>query len=69
VFGLIGEGFTDREIGGRLFLAQKTAKHDATVVLHKRHVRSRTEAAVFVAEHEAAVRAQASGPRDPDKES
>lgn len=47
VLELLGQGLTNREIGERLFLAEKTIKHYITAVLQKLHVRSRTEAALI----------------------
>lgn len=47
VLHLVGEGLTNREIGERLFLAEKTIKHYMTSVLQKLHVRSRVEAALL----------------------
>ena len=47
VLQLLGEGLTNREIGERLFLAEKTIKHYMTSVLQKLHVRSRVEAALL----------------------
>ena len=47
VLQLLGEGLTNREIGERLFLAEKTIKHYMTNVLQKLHVRSRVEAALL----------------------
>ncbi len=50
VLELVGEGLTNREIGDRLFLAEKTIKHYMTSVLRKLHVRSRVEAALLAAQ-------------------
>ena len=47
VLGALSQGLTNREIGVRLHLAEKTVKHHVTQVLHKLHVRSRTEAALL----------------------
>jgi DNA-binding NarL/FixJ family response regulator len=47
VLRLVGEGLTNREIGERLFLAEKTIKHYMTGVLQKLQVRSRVEAALL----------------------
>ena len=44
---LLGTGLTNREIGERLHLAEKTVKHYMTSILQKLHVRSRTEAALM----------------------
>lgn len=49
VLKLVADGLTNREIGERLFLAEKTVKHYMTGVLGKLHVRSRIEAALLVA--------------------
>ena len=43
----LSQGLTNREIGERMFLAEKTVKHYMTSILQKLHVRSRTEAAVI----------------------
>lgn len=47
VLQFLGEGLTNREIGERLYLAEKTVKHYMTSVLQKLHVRSRVEAALL----------------------
>jgi len=47
VLELVAEGLTNREIGERLYLAEKTVKHHMTNVLQKLHVRSRVEAALL----------------------
>lgn len=47
ILQLVSEGLTNREIGERLFLAEKTIKHYMTNVLQKLHVRSRVEAALI----------------------
>lgn len=51
VLQLVGEGLTNREIGERLFLAEKTVKHYMTGVLQKLQVRSRVEAALVAERH------------------
>jgi DNA-binding NarL/FixJ family response regulator len=45
-------GLTNREIGERLFLAEKTVKHYMTNILQKLHVRSRVEAALLAQRRE-----------------
>ncbi|MFD9680327.1 response regulator [Rhodococcus sp. NPDC059969] len=51
VFDLIGEGLTNREIGARLFLAEKTVKNYVTRLLSKLGMqRRRTQAAVLATE-------------------
>ena len=50
ILRLVGEGLTNREIGERLHLAEKTIKHYMTNVLQKLHVRSRVEAALLAQE-------------------
>ncbi len=47
ILSLVAEGLTNREIGERLHLAEKTIKHYMTNVLQKLHVRSRVEAALL----------------------
>jgi len=49
ILQLVAEGLTNREIGERLHLAEKTVKHYMTNVLGKLHVRSRVEAALLAA--------------------
>ena len=51
ILGLVAEGLTNREIGDRLHLAEKTVKHYMTNVLQKLHVRSRVEAALLAQKH------------------
>lgn len=52
ILGLIGAGLTNRVIGERLFLSEKTIKHYVTNILQKLQVRSRVEAALLAAQHE-----------------
>ncbi|MBM4220781.1 MAG: response regulator transcription factor [Gammaproteobacteria bacterium] len=52
ILQLLAEGLTNREIGERLHLAEKTIKHYMTNVLGKLHVRSRVEAALLAVRHE-----------------
>ena len=51
ILGLIGTGLTNREIGQRLSLSEKTIKHYVTNVLQKLQVRSRVEAALYASRH------------------
>jgi two-component system, NarL family, nitrate/nitrite response regulator NarL len=51
ILRLIGIGSTNREIGERLFLSEKTIKHYVTNILQKLQVRSRVEAALIAARH------------------
>ena len=44
ILELLKEGLTNREIGERIHLSEKTVKHYMTNILQKLHVRSRTEA-------------------------
>ncbi len=48
VLGAIGEGLTNRQIGERLSLAEKTVKNYVTSVLAKLGLERRTQAAVYV---------------------
>jgi DNA-binding NarL/FixJ family response regulator len=52
ILELLGAGLTNREIGERLFLAEKTVKHYMTNILRKLHVRSRVEAALLAQRRE-----------------
>jgi two-component system nitrate/nitrite response regulator NarL len=51
ILGLIGTGLTNRAIGERLALSEKTIKHYVTNILQKLQVRSRVEAALFASRH------------------
>jgi two-component system, NarL family, nitrate/nitrite response regulator NarL len=46
ILTLIGTGLTNRVIGERIFLSEKTVKHYVTNILQKLQVRSRVEAAL-----------------------
>jgi DNA-binding NarL/FixJ family response regulator len=50
VFDLIGQGLTNRQIGERLFLAEKTVKNYVSHLLNKLGMQRRTQAAVLAAE-------------------
>lgn len=50
VLALIGEGLTNRQIGERLFLAEKTVKNYVSHLLAKLGLERRTQAAVLAAE-------------------
>ena len=50
VFDLIGEGMTNRQIGEKLFLAEKTIKNYVSHLLNKLGMQRRTQAAVLAAE-------------------
>lgn len=49
ILELVGEGLTNREIGERIHLSEKTVKHYITNILQKLQVRSRVEAALLAA--------------------
>lgn len=51
ILALIGNGLTNREIGDKLFLSEKTIKHYVTNILQKLQVRSRVEAALLANKH------------------
>jgi DNA-binding NarL/FixJ family response regulator len=51
IFDLIGEGLTNRQIGERLFLAEKTVKNYVSSLLAKLGLSSRTQAAIFSVKH------------------
>jgi two-component system response regulator DevR len=50
VLALIAEGLSNREIGTRMFLAEKTIKNYVSAILSKLGMQRRTQAAVFGAE-------------------
>jgi DNA-binding NarL/FixJ family response regulator len=50
ILDLIGEGLTNRQIGERLYLAEKTVKNYVSALLSKLDLKRRTQAAVLVAE-------------------
>ena len=54
VFDLIGEGLTNRQIGDRLYLAEKTVKNYDSHVLNKLGMQRRTQAAVLATKVRAA---------------
>lgn len=51
VLALVAQGLTNREIGERIHLAEKTIKHHMTNILGKLRVRSRVEAALIATRH------------------
>ena len=50
ILNLIADGLTNRQIGERLFLAEKTVKNHVSGLLAKLKMQRRTQAAVFGAE-------------------
>jgi len=50
VLDLIADGLTNRQIGERMFLAEKTVKNYVSSLLGKLGMERRTQAAVFGAE-------------------
>jgi two-component system response regulator DevR len=50
ILDLIAEGLSNRQIGERLFLAEKTVKNYVSTLLAKLNMQRRTQAAVFGAE-------------------
>lgn len=51
ILSLIGNGFTNRAIGEKIFLSEQTVKHYVTNILQKLQVRSRVEAALLASKH------------------
>ena len=56
ILALIGNGFTNRQIGEKIFLSEQTIKHYVTNILQKLQVRSRVEAALLANRHSSASR-------------
>jgi DNA-binding NarL/FixJ family response regulator len=50
ILDLIGEGLTNRQIGERMYLAEKTVKNHVSSLLSKLGLQRRTQAAVLVTE-------------------
>lgn len=50
ILRLVADGLSNKEVGRKLTLQEKTVKHYMTNVLQKLHVRNRTEAAVLARE-------------------
>lgn len=64
VLTLIGEGLTNRQIGERMFLAEKTVKNYVSSVLAKLGLQRRTQVAVLATElRDRQARGRAPGPR------
>lgn len=55
ILTLIGDGLTNRQIAARMSLAEKTVKNYVTQLLAKLGLQRRTQAAVLVTRHEAAL--------------
>ncbi len=51
LLGLIAEGLTNRQIGERMFLAEKTVKNYVSSILSKLGLERRTQAAIFATKH------------------
>ncbi len=51
ILDLIGQGMTNRQIAGELFLAEKTVKNYVSSMLAKLGLTSRTQAAIFAVKH------------------
>jgi two-component system response regulator DevR len=51
ILELIGEGLTNRQIGQRMHLAEKTIKNYVSALLAKLGLERRTQAAVFASKH------------------
>ncbi|WP_172601972.1 response regulator [Quadrisphaera granulorum] len=71
VLTLIGEGLTNRQIGERLFIAEKTVKNNVSQLLAKLGMERRTQAAVLATELKGSTELRGStelkGTRAPDR--
>jgi two-component system nitrate/nitrite response regulator NarL len=56
ILALIGNGYTNREIGEKVSLSEQTIKHYVTNILQKLQVRSRVEAALLATRHASSTR-------------
>src|SRR5512139_1032978 len=61
ILELIGEGLTNRQIGERMFLAEKTVKNYVSNLFAKLNMSRRTQAAAFAAQLKAEHRAEQGG--------
>ncbi|MFE6691784.1 response regulator transcription factor, partial [Streptomyces sp. NPDC057743] len=59
--GLIGEGMTNRQIGARLYLSEKTVKNHISRLLAKLGVERRIQAAVLATQHAAGTSGEKHG--------
>ncbi|GES29799.1 response regulator transcription factor [Streptomyces angustmyceticus] len=64
ILGLVGEGLTNRQIGKRLYLSEKTVKNHISRLLAKLGVERRIQAAVLATQAAPAPDAPAGGHRD-----
>lgn len=51
ILRLVAQGLSNKEVGGRLDIQEKTVKHYMTSILQKLQVRNRVEAAMLAREH------------------
>ena len=51
ILSILAQGRSNKEIGNKLELSEKTIKHHLTNILQKLRVRNRVEAALFVSNH------------------
>ena len=51
VLGLVGRGYTYRQVGGELFISEKTVENHVRNILHKLHLTRRDELIRWAADH------------------
>ncbi|WP_032916570.1 response regulator transcription factor [Streptomyces rimosus] len=68
ILALVGEGLTNREIGKRLYLAEKTVKNNISRLLAKLGVERRVQAAVIAAQSLGAAPEPRTGPAAPPRD-
>jgi two-component system, NarL family, nitrate/nitrite response regulator NarL len=66
ILSLVSRGLSNKEIGLRLGLTEKTVKHYITIVLKKRHARNRVQAALSEFHHLSEFHRISESPADPE---
>ncbi len=62
ILELVASGYSNKEVGEKIFLSEKTIKHYMTNILQKLHVRNRVEAALLA--YKSGIGKEKNGPPD-----